>query len=460
MTVQSESSAVSSVPDAALAVLAKYDRRAPRYTSYPPVPAWNRAVGPAEYADALAAAGADTAGTFSLYVHLPFCPQRCLYCGCNVTITRRRGAIEAYLARLEEELALVTSMLGRGRRVVQVHLGGGTPNYLDDGELERLWHMLEARFDFPPDLDAAVEMDPRLGAGEQLGRLRALGFSRASFGVQDLDERVQHAIGRIQPVDMVRHMIEAARTEGFEGVNVDLIYGLPEQTPDRFAKTLDTVIELAPDRIACFGYAHVPAMQPHQRALERYHLPDSAERFELNRLAVARLTAAGYVWIGLDHFARPGDALARAAAERRLYRNFNGYTTMPATHLLAFGMSAIGEVGGCLVQNDADLAGWHGRIGRGDLATVRGHRLTEDDRRRRAAILDLMCDLALPVAVTAGLEPELERVLAFGDDGLVEVRGDEVIVTPLGRYFLRTICTAFDAYLPAESERRPMSRAI
>jgi oxygen-independent coproporphyrinogen III oxidase len=460
MTVQSDVTIGSTVPEVLASLLARYDRRAPRYTSYPPVPVWNRGVGPAEYAEALAKAGTEAAATFSIYAHLPFCPQRCLYCGCNVTITRRRGAIEAYLARLEDELALVTGILGGGRRVVQVHLGGGTPNYLDDGELERLWRMLETRFALAPDADAAVEMDPRLGAGEQLTRLRALGFGRVSFGVQDLDERVQHAIGRIQPTAMVRHMIEVARAEGFAGVNVDLIYGLPEQTPESFARTLDTVIELAPDRIACFGYAHVPAMQPHQRALERYHLPDSAERFTLNRLAVERLTAGGYVWIGLDHFARPADALAQAAAGRRLYRNFNGYTTMPATHLLAFGMSAISEVAGWLVQNDGDLGGWHGRIGRGELATVRGHRLTADDRRRRAAILGLMCNLSLRVSDTVGLEPELERLLAFEDDGLVELRDDEVVVTPLGRYFLRTICTAFDAYLPAESEGRPMSPAI
>jgi oxygen-independent coproporphyrinogen-3 oxidase len=459
MAAPVESRPASVIPEVPPALLAKYGGRAPRYTSYPPVPAWNSAVGPGEYAEALAAAGREGA-TFSIYAHLPFCPQRCLYCGCNVTITRRRGAIEAYLARLEEELALVTDILGRGRRAVQVHLGGGTPNYLDDGELERLWHMLEASFDLAPDVDAAAEMDPRLGATEQLARLRSLGFRRVSFGVQDLDERVQRAIGRVQSEAMVRHLIAAARGEGFTGVNVDLIYGLPEQTPESIARTVDAVIELAPDRVACFGYAYVPAMQPHQRALERYHLPDAAERLELNRVAVARLTAAGYTWIGLDHFARPGDALAMAAAEGRLYRNFNGYTTRPGDHLLAFGMSAIGEVADCLVQNDADLAGWHRRIAGGHLATVRGHRLSEDDRRRRAAILSLMCNLALPLATAAGLERELERLLLFRDDGLVELRTNDVVVTPLGRYFLRTLCTAFDAYLPAEGTNRPMSRVV
>ena len=293
-----------------------------------------------------------------------------------------------------------------------------------------------------------------------MARLSALGFRRVSFGVQDLDPRVQQAIGRVQPLEMVRHAVEAARAAGFSGISLDLIYGLPEQTVERFRRTLDAVVQLAPDRVACFGYAHVPAMYPHERALEQYHLPDAQERFALKRLAVERLTMAGYTWIGLDHFAVPRDDLSLAAAEGRLYRNFNGYTTMPATHLLAFGMSAIGEVAGLLVQNDADLAGWHARISRGELATVRGHRLTEDDRRRRAAIRSLMCDLDLPFGLTEGLGDSLNSLLAFAADGLVERREDRVAVTPIGRYFLRTLCTAFDAYLPNAPDARRMSRAV
>ncbi len=304
--------------------------------------------------------------------------------------------------------------------------------------------MLEGRFDLTVAVDTSVEADPRLGAAEQLARLRALGFRRVSLGVQDLDPRVQQAIGRVQPLDMVRHTVEAARDVGFAGISVDLIYGLPEQTVESFGRTLDAVVELAPDRVACFGYAHMPAMYPHQRALDRYHLPDARERFALNRLAAKRLTMAGYIWIGLDHFALPHDTLSLAAAEGRLYRNFNAYTTMPAAHLLAFGMSAIGEVAGTMVQNDADLAGWHTRIGRGELATVRGHRLTEDDQRRRGAIRSLMCDLELPLAITEGLGDGLDALLAFAEDGLVERREDRIVVTPIGRYFLRTLCTAFD----------------
>jgi oxygen-independent coproporphyrinogen-3 oxidase len=258
---------------------------------------------------------------------------------------------------------------------------------------------------------------------------------------------------------MVRHTIESARTAGFAGVNLDLIYGLPEQTVESFGRTLDAIVELAPDRVACFGYAHVPTMYPHESALERYHLPDSRERFALQRLAAEHLTTAGYTWIGLDHFAVPQDDLSLAARHGRLHRNFNGYTTMPADHLLGFGMSAIGEVAGTLVQNDADLAGWHARIERGEPATVRGHQLTDDDQRRRAAIQSLMSNLELPLAL---IEPcdGLSSLLAFADDGLIDLRDDRLVVTPIGRYFLRTLCTAFDAYLPNGSGAQPMSRAV
>jgi oxygen-independent coproporphyrinogen III oxidase len=457
--VSATRSAPASAPDVPPEVLAQYSRPAPRYTSYPPITAWSPVVGPSQYRAALEVAAEDPAD-LSLYLHLPFCPQRCLYCGCNVTITRRRGALEAYLERLREELDLVTRVLGRGRRVSQLHLGGGTPNYFDENELERLWRMLETQFDLTPDADTAIEADPRLSAAEQLARLRALGFRRVSFGVQDLDPHVQRAIGRLQPADQVRRTVELARDAGFEGINVDLIYGLPEQTPDRFRRTIETLVELKPDRVACFGYAHVPMMHPHQRALEGYPLPDAVERLALNRIAIDGLVDAGYVWIGLDHFARPDDPLARAAQTGRLHRNFNGYTTVPPVHLVAVGMSAIGEVGGWLLQNDGDLGRWHAAIARAEFATVRGHRLTEDDRRRRAAIESLMCNLQLPLRLAKGLEEGLERLLAFAGDGLVERRAETVAVTAVGRYFLRTLCTAFDAYLPEVPDARPISRAV
>lgn len=447
-------------PDVPGHLLAKYAHAAPRYTSYPPVQAWTGKVGPGEYRGALEIAARDPAEPISLYIHLPFCPLRCLYCGCNVIITRRRDALEAYIARLAMELDLVTEVLGRGRVVSQLHLGGGTPNYLDDAQLERLWDIIADRFTLAPDADTAVEADPRLASPSQLARLRTLGFRRISFGVQDLDPVVQRAIGRVQPLAAVSETMRAAREAGFESINFDIIYGLPEQTPERFRRSIDAVVELAPERVACFGYAHVPAARPHQRALARYPMPDAAERLTLNRIAIEGLTGAGYIWIGLDHFARPADPLAEAARAGRLHRNFNGYTTMPAAHLVAAGMSAIGEVAGCLVQNESDLARWHAAIERGELATVRGHRLTEDDRRRRAAIMSLMCDLAVPLRLVQEIDGAMERLKPFVTDGLLHWRGDRAVVTPVGRYFLRSIAATFDAYLVTTDAGRAMSRAV
>jgi oxygen-independent coproporphyrinogen-3 oxidase len=447
------------LPDVSAEFLARYGQPAPRYTSYPPIPAWSRTIGPADYEAALETAADPATGPVSVYVHLPFCPRRCLYCACNVTITRRVETIDRYLDRLEQELGLVTRRLGTRRRAGQLHLGGGTPNHLDPARLARLRAMLDRHFDLGG-AEAGIEIDPRLLVPGQLATVRDLGFNRVSFGVQDLDPVVLRAIGRVQPIEQVQWAIDEARAAGFASVNVDLIYGLPEQTLLRFARTIESVVELGPDRIACFGYAHVPTMQPHQRALERYGHPDTIGRFGLNRLAIEGFTAAGYAWVGLDHFVRPDDPLARAAATGTLYRNFNGYTTMPATHLVAVGSSAIGEVAGWQVQNETELARWQAAIERGELATVRGHRLTGDDYRRRAAILSLMCDLALPAARAAGLEAETARLAAFAADGLVEHDGEDIRVTPLGRVFLRTLCTAFEAYLPAPTSPVRMSQAV
>ncbi|HET7598711.1 MAG TPA: oxygen-independent coproporphyrinogen III oxidase [Gemmatimonadales bacterium] len=442
-------------------LLNRLGRPVPRYTSYPPVPAWGRDFGAAAYREALERAAAEPGVPLSVYVHLPFCALRCLYCGCNVRITSRKDRIDAYLDRLEREMDLVTEVLGRGRRVSQIHLGGGTPNYLADAQLERLGGMLRERFRMDSWADASIEVDPRHASAGQFAVLRKLGFCRMSLGVQDLDPEVQQAIGRIQPLELVRRVAYEARAAGFGSVNLDLIYGLPRQTEAGFAATIESVLTLAPDRIACFGYAHVPTVQPHQRALERYGLPEAQRRFALNRVAIEMLVGGGYRWIGFDHFARPDDALAIAAASGRLHRNFNGYTVMPAKHLLAFGMSAISEVGGCLAQGDGNLSGWEAAIDAGRLPVVRGHRLTADDLARRAAILDLMCRLELPASVGEGaLAGSFERLLAFAEDGLVEGGDARVRVTPRGRLFLRTLCSVFDAYLPDAPAERPMARAI
>jgi oxygen-independent coproporphyrinogen-3 oxidase len=433
--------------DVAPELVSKYDRPGPRYTSYPPVPHWTTSFGEAEYRAALRDAARDT-GDLALYVHVPFCPQRCLYCGCNVTVTRSAARVDAYLDRLEREMTLVVEALGTGRRVTQLHLGGGTPNALSAAQGARLVRMIERRFAFDGHAERSLEADPRLVTAEQLRHLFQLGFRRLSYGVQDLDAEVQEAIGRRQPASVVSRAVDAARTAGFTSLNVDLVYGLPRQAPWSFEKTLDAILALRPDRIACFGYAHVPWMRRHQRAIREADLPRGMARFELFRLATERTAALGYEWIGYDHFAVPEDPLALAHRRGALHRNFMGYTTMPAAHLIGFGMSAIGEVAGRYVQMAGEGPAYDARIDAGALPVVRGHVLSAEDRAQRAMLLQLMCNLRLPYTAIAGdRDATLERMRPFAADGLVELTGDAIRITALGRFFLRNVCMALDAYL-------------
>jgi oxygen-independent coproporphyrinogen-3 oxidase len=443
--------------------LARYDVPGPRYTSYPTVPAWRGPFGPAEYQDALRDLAALEQDPVSVYIHLPFCGYRCHYCACNVAITSRGDVVDAYLDRLERELDLVTGITGRGRRVVQLHLGGGTPNFLSVPQFDRLGAMLEDRFTFAPDAERSVEADPRLASREQMEALGRLGFRRISYGVQDLDAEVQVAIGRVQPEAVVRSAVELARDAGFEGINIDLIYGLPLQTPARFEHTLATALALAPDRVACYSYAHLPQARHNQRLIDAAALPSRDDKFRLFRMAVDAFTGAGYEWIGMDHFARPADDLAAAARERRLHRDFMGYTTWPAPHLLGFGMSAIGDVAGRFVQSVPRTGAYQRALDQGMLPVERGHRLSEDDRRRREAILNLMCNLELPHRLLPPPEDESRAHLApLVDDGLLASLGDRYQVTPMGRYFLRNIAMALDAHLSRQrQDARPLfSRTV
>ena len=386
----------------------------------------------------------------AVYVHLPFCVSRCWYCGCNATVTRKEEVQLAYVDRLAQELEMVGSALGhRPRRAVQIHWGGGTPNFLSARGIDRLVYLLHRHFAIGAESELSIEIDPRVSSPEQLVFLQTVGFERLSFGVQDVDPRVQEGIGRIQPEDKLRQLHEAARSLRFKSVNFDLVYGLPRQTEETFRHTLDRVVALSPDRIACFGYAHVPWARPNQKRIDEQELPGRDQRFGLFRLAVETLTDAGYRWIGMDHFARPGDALAVAADAGHLRRNFMGYIPDPAPHLLAFGTSGIGEVAGRLVQNDPKLGAYQRAIDAGRLPIVRGHVLTEEDRVRGAAIERLMCNLELPYAMLASLAGEgdpLESLRAFADEGFVTFEADRVLVTGLGRYFLRNLCMALDGY--------------
>jgi oxygen-independent coproporphyrinogen III oxidase len=444
-------------------LLARYDVPGPRYTSYPTVPAWTMPFGPTEYREALAELARLERDPVSVYVHLPFCEYRCHYCACNVTVAKRTGVADRYLDQVERELDLVTEILGRGHPALQLHLGGGTPNFLTAAQFGRLAMMLERCFAFAPEAERSLEADPRLVTREQLRAVRELGFRRISYGVQDFDPVVQAAIGRLQPAAVVAEAVRLAREAEFEGINFDLVYGLPEQTAARFEQTLEAALALVPDRIACYNYAHVPQVRANQRLVDASALPSREDKFHLFQMAVATFTGSGYEWIGLDHFASQGDALTRAARERRLHRDFMGYTTRASPHLLAFGMSAIGDVAGRLVQNLPRTGQYERVLDQGELPVERGHRLSEDDRIRRRAILHLMCNLDLPHRL---LPPPVEwshgRLQPLVDDGLITAGSDAYEVTPTGRWFLRNIAMTLDAYLPQQvAAARPVfSRTV
>jgi oxygen-independent coproporphyrinogen III oxidase len=441
-------------------LLPRYDVPGPRYTSYPAVPDWTGAFDEACWRGHLASL-ADAEAPLALYLHLPFCASRCLYCGCNATVTTRDEIVDRYLNRLERELAIVGEAIGTRPRVAEMHWGGGTPNFLNAAQLDRLVAMLQGPFRIDARTECSIEADPRLVTSDQLAQLRALGFSRISFGVQDLDPTVQEAIGRVQPTSMIRDVVHAARDAGFGGINVDLIYGLPFQTASTFLATIRETIELSPDRVACFGYAHVPWMRPHQRRMDESALPVARERFALFREAVDQFQDAGYRWIGLDHFAKPEDPLALAADAGRLHRNFMGYTTRSGEHLLGVGVSAISEIGGWFMQNAPELGGWQREIDEGRLALARRHVMSEDDVAHGKAIAHLMCNAELPFDLFTGdVERLTDRFEAFAKDGLVEFETDRVVVTQLGRFFLRNLCFALDAYRGEAVGGQRFSRAV
>ncbi len=444
-------------------LVARYDTPGPRYTSYPTVPAWKRPFGPADYRAALADLAGAESEALSIYVHIPFCGYRCHYCACTMALAHGPDVADAYLDRLEREIDLVTDILGRRRRPLQLHLGGGTPNFLTPAQLGRLAAMLEGRFAFGPEVARSLEADPRLVTREQLVRVRELGFRRISFGVQDFDPEVQDAIGRPQPEAVVREAVELARESGFEGINIDLVYGLPKQTMTRFEHTLEAALALEPDRVACYNYAHVPQARPNQRLIDASALPSRDDKFRLFQMAVEAFTAGGYEWIGLDHFARQEDDLAHAARQGTLRRDFMGYTTRTTPHLLGFGMSAIGDVAGRFIQNVPRTGRYQRELDRGALPVERGHRLSDDDKARRAAILRLMCNLDLPYRMLPPpADQSAARLRPLIEDGLISeaTRGYEV--TSLGRWFLRNIAMALDAYLPQQAaEAKPVfSRTV
>jgi oxygen-independent coproporphyrinogen-3 oxidase len=450
-------------------VLDRYNRPGPRYTSYPTVPFWSKEFGEADYRQTLADLAQRPDEPLSVYVHLPFCSQRCHYCGCNATVTNRDEVVDAYLDRVEREINMVLEIVGQQRRVVQLHWGGGTPNFLSSAQITRLYTLLSQMFDIDPQGEISIEVDPRIATRERLETIRSLGFNRVSLGVQDFEPDVQEAIGRIQPEELTRDIYLICRELGFESVNLDIVYGLPGQTDVSFGRTLREVIKLAPDRVACFSYAHLPDARHNQKKVDVTFMPTHYEKFALFQMAVDLFTEGGYDWVGMDHFALHKDELAIAARERRLHRNFMGYTTQPATHMLAFGMSSIGDLADCFVQNDAKLGNYQKAIDAGHLPVVRGMRLSADDQLRRLVITHLMCNLELPYNLTREaygadvpdlLGPELERIKAYADEGLLTIEPDRLVVTTLGRYFVRILGMELDTYLHQASDRPIFSKTI
>jgi oxygen-independent coproporphyrinogen III oxidase len=450
-------------------LLAQYNKPGPRYTSYPTVPAWTGTFGETEYRAALADVAARPDDALSVYVHLPFCAEHCAYCGCNATVTRRAEVVDVYLDRVERELSIVAPLLGERRQVVQMHWGGGTPNFLNEAQMTRLVRLLSDHFAIDPAGEVSLEIDPRIGTVEQMAQIRALGFNRISMGVQDINPEVQEAIGRIQPFEQTEKLFRACRDLGFTGVNLDLVYGLPLQTMETFAETLRAISELRPDRIAYFSYAHVPWVKPKQKLIDVTKLPDTFTKFSLFRMAIDQLGSVGYDWVGMDHFALHDDDLAVAARELRLHRNFMGYTTRPALHMVGFGMSSIGDLDGRFVQNEPHLGRYQKMIDAGQLPIVKGYKLSADDLLRRTVILHLMCNLELPYNLTQAqfgvdlreaLGDDLEHLEAYVDDGFIELLPDRIQVTPLGRFFVRLLAMELDAHLAKTSEKIAFSKTV
>jgi oxygen-independent coproporphyrinogen-3 oxidase len=451
-------------------LLRRFDRPGPRYTSYPTADRFVEAFDAAAYVRALERRrdGA-TSRPLSLYVHLPFCSSICYYCGCNKVITRDHGRSAKYLRYLERELDLVTDVIGTGQRIEQLHWGGGTPTFLSPLELRDLMGIIRDHFALAEDGEYSIEVDPRSADPLTIALLGELGFNRLSVGVQDFDPDVQRAVNRVQGYELTADVVEAARASGFKSVNLDLIYGLPHQTVERFGETLFKVLHLNPSRIALYNYAHLPTVFKPQRRINEADLPSAATRLDLMTLAIRTFTRAGYQYIGMDHFARPDDELAQAQRIGHLHRNFQGYSTRAECDLVAIGISAIGAVGPAYVQNVKTLDEYYDRLDQRQFPVLRGIELSADDLVRRAVIMALMCQfevsmesigIAYLIDFRRYFAAELAELRELQAMGLVEIDREWITVTPRGRLLVRAISMVFDRYLREAQSRARYSKVI
>ena len=436
----------------------KYACQGPRYTSYPTAPQFKQDFGLQQYVDWQQREGSLSHEPLSLYVHVPFCHDICYYCACNKIVTREKGTARQYLDRLEREIVQQAELVGHQRPVTQMHWGGGTPTFLDNAEITELMHTLASNFRL---LDKgyreySIEIDPRTVEAATIALLKGVGFNRISLGIQDFDPLVQKSVNRVQPFAEVASLVDNIRAHDFRSLSFDLIYGLPHQDRHTMAETLRKVIELRPDRIACYNYAHLPERFSSQRAIDRLTLPEPGEKLLLQQMISHTLQEAGYLHIGMDHYVLPEDELAIAQGEGRLQRNFQGYSLHLADDLLGLGASAISHIGDFYLQNERDLDSYYARIDAGDTATDKGCKINRDDRLRRHIIMNLICELRLDINDTNSLfgvdfnqlfAAQLETLRGMERDGLLTISADEILVHHRGRPFLRNICMPFDAYL-------------
>ena len=453
-------------------LLTRFDVPGPRYTSYPTADRFVEAFGEQDYVEALSERQVGGVGKplpLSLYVHIPFCESLCYYCACNKIITKHKERASDYLRYLGKEMALHTRLIGRGQSVSQLHLGGGTPTFMSDDELRQLMSLLREHFEFVPGGEYSVEVDPRTVDENRLAVLAELGFNRLSFGVQDFDPAVQKAVHRIQPAEQVFGLVASARRLGFESVNVDLIYGLPLQTQASFDRTLAQVNELRPDRIALYAYAHLPERFKPQRRIHAEELPNGNDKVAMLSRSLDALTQAGYVYIGMDHFALPDDALAVAKRQGRLHRNFQGYSTQADCDLIALGVSSIGRIGSTYSQNAKTMEAYCDLLDRGHFPVERGLHLSRDDLIRRTVIMALMCqghlefeaiNLAWLIDFKTMFARELEQLEDMQAQGLVQLSDAGIQVTAMGWFFVRGVAMVFDRYLQTDRNRNRFSKII
>jgi oxygen-independent coproporphyrinogen-3 oxidase len=451
--------------------LKKYDRPGPRYTSYPTAPYLHEGVGHDEYVARLQNdVKLKNNEDLSLYFHIPFCDTLCYFCGCNMMVTRNQQKIENYIEYLDKEMRILTQQIAGTHHVAQLHWGGGTPTHLSPSQIRTLGQKIHGYFDFTPDAQISVEIDPRELTREHLQALRDVGFNRCSMGVQDFNPKVQEAVNRIQPETLTRQTVTWARELGFESVNLDLMYGLPHQTVSTFGKTIDSILKLDPDRLAVFNYAHLPQMIKHQRIIKDEWLPGADEKLKLLKLSIEQLTSSGYVYIGMDHFAKPEDELTIAMNEGTLYRNFQGYSTHAGLNLIAIGITSISMLYDLYTQNYKTMKEYYAELDKGKLPVMRGIELSQDDCLRREVIIELMCNFKLrksdieakyAIDFDSYFASSLEQLDSFASDGLVELEPEQLTITLPGRLLIRNIAMNFDAYLDRKDDDKPrFSRTV